>query len=56
VSERGFDALLHTYEAGLKNRVAHQFITLMVMFGTIALTGYLYVIIPKGFFPSRTPD
>ena len=31
----------------------HQFITLMVMFGTIALTGYLYVIIPKGFFPQQ---
>jgi HAE1 family hydrophobic/amphiphilic exporter-1 len=25
----------------------------MVMFGTIALTGYLYVIIPKGFFPQQ---
>jgi len=53
VSERGFDALLHTYEAGLKIVLRHQFITLMVMFGTIALTGYLYVIIPKGFFPQQ---
>jgi HAE1 family hydrophobic/amphiphilic exporter-1 len=25
----------------------------MVMFGTIALTGYLYVVIPKGFFPQQ---
>ncbi len=31
----------------------YRFITLMVMFGTIALTGYLYVIIPKGFFPQQ---
>ena len=31
----------------------HRFVTLMVMFGTIALTGYLYVIIPKGFFPQQ---
>src|SRR6266581_741852 len=52
-SERGFDALLHVYEAGLKIVLRHQFITLMVMFGTIALTGYLYVIIPKGFFPQQ---
>src|ERR1700737_2574544 len=52
-SERGFDALLHAYEAGLKIVLRHQFITLMVMFGTIALTGYLYVIIPKGFFPQQ---
>jgi len=31
----------------------HRFITLMVMFGTIGLTGYLYVVIPKGFFPQQ---
>src|SRR5260370_7334056 len=53
MSERGFDGLLHVYEAGLKIVLRHQFITLMVMFGTIALTGYLYVIIPKGFFPQQ---
>ena len=53
VSERGFDGLLHVYEAGLKIVLRHRFIILMVMFGTIALTGYLYVIIPKGFFPQQ---
>jgi hydrophobe/amphiphile efflux-1 (HAE1) family protein len=53
VSERGFDGLLYVYEAGLKVVLRHQFITLMVMLGTIALTGYLYVIIPKGFFPQQ---
>ena len=52
-SERGFDGLLHLYEAGLKIVLRHQFTTLMVMLGTIALTGYLYVIIPKGFFPQQ---
>ena len=52
-SERGFDGLLNVYEAGLKIVLRHRFITLMVMFGTIALTGYLYVIIPKGFFPQQ---
>jgi HAE1 family hydrophobic/amphiphilic exporter-1 len=53
MSERGFDGLLHAYEAGLKIVLRHRFITLMTMFGTIALTGYLYVIIPKGFFPQQ---
>jgi HAE1 family hydrophobic/amphiphilic exporter-1 len=53
VSERGFDGLLHLYEAGLKIVLRHRFITLMVMFSTIAVTGYLYVIIPKGFFPQQ---
>jgi hydrophobe/amphiphile efflux-1 (HAE1) family protein len=52
-SERGFDALLNLYEAGLKIVLRHQFITLMVMFATIALTGYLYIVIPKGFFPQQ---
>src|ERR1700738_1380404 len=31
----------------------HQFITLMTLLGTIGLPGYLYVIIPKGFFPQQ---
>jgi len=51
--ERGFDALLGAYEAGLKVVLRHRFITLMVMLGTVALTGYLYVVIPKGFFPQQ---
>jgi hydrophobe/amphiphile efflux-1 (HAE1) family protein len=51
--ERGFDVLLNVYEAGLKIVLRHRFITLMVMLGTIALTGYLYVVIPKGFFPQQ---
>ena len=41
------------YEAGLKIVLRHRFTTLMVMLGTIALTGYLYVVIPKGFFPQQ---
>lgn len=53
MSERGFDGLLHVYEAGLKIVLRHQFVTLMVMFCTIAATGYLYVVIPKGFFPQQ---
>jgi HAE1 family hydrophobic/amphiphilic exporter-1 len=53
MSERGFDVLLNAYEAGLKIVLRHRFITLMVMFGTVALTGYLYVVIPKGFFPQQ---
>jgi HAE1 family hydrophobic/amphiphilic exporter-1 len=51
--ERGFDGLLHLYEVGLRTVLRHRFITLMTMLGTIALTGYLFVIIPKGFFPQQ---
>jgi multidrug efflux pump subunit AcrB len=53
LSERSFDGLLALYEHGLKVVLRHRFITLMVMLGTIALTGYLYVVIPKGFFPQQ---
>jgi hydrophobe/amphiphile efflux-1 (HAE1) family protein len=53
MSERGFDGILNVYEAGLKIVMRHRFITLMVMLGTVAVTGYLYVIIPKGFFPQQ---
>jgi hydrophobe/amphiphile efflux-1 (HAE1) family protein len=51
LSERGFEAVLDWYERTLKFALHHRFATLMVMFGTILLTGYLYYVIPKGFFP-----
>jgi HAE1 family hydrophobic/amphiphilic exporter-1 len=49
--ERGFDTLLGWYDRSLKFALRFRFVTLMVMLGTIVLTGYLYYIIPKGFFP-----
>ena len=51
--EHAFDGLLNLYEAGLKVVLRHRFITLMTMLGTIALTGYLYWLIPMGFFPQQ---
>jgi hydrophobe/amphiphile efflux-1 (HAE1) family protein len=51
--EAGFDALLSVYERGLKHVMRHRFLTLIAMLGTIALTGYFYVLIPKGFFPQQ---
>jgi hydrophobe/amphiphile efflux-1 (HAE1) family protein len=53
LSEQAFDGLLGAYEAGLKVALRHRFITLMVMLGTVALTGWLYVVMPKGFFPQQ---
>jgi hydrophobe/amphiphile efflux-1 (HAE1) family protein len=50
-SERGFDLLLNAYESTLKISLRFRFLTLMAMFATIVLTGYLYYVIPKGFFP-----
>ena len=48
---RFFKALTRFYAATLRVVLDHQGITLLVALGTFLLTGYLYVTIPKGFFP-----
>ncbi|SDR62791.1 hydrophobic/amphiphilic exporter-1, HAE1 family [Rhizobiales bacterium GAS113] len=53
LSERAFDGLLRGYERGLDLVLKFRFITLRVFFATVALSGYLFVIIPKGFFPQQ---
>ncbi|WP_422085527.1 efflux RND transporter permease subunit [Variovorax sp.] len=51
--ERGFDAMLNGYKRGLHVVLDHQFITLMVFIATVAATGVLFAVIPKGFFPQQ---
>lgn len=53
LSERFFDTMLRGYEWGLDLVLRWRFTTLMVFFGTVVLSGYLFVIIPKGFFPQQ---
>ena len=53
LSERGFEAMLRGYERGLDVVLRFRFITLCVFFATVALSVYLFVIIPKGFFPQQ---
>ncbi len=48
-----FDALLRGYERGLDLCIRFRFVTLLVFFATVGLTVYLFMIIPKGFFPSQ---
>jgi HAE1 family hydrophobic/amphiphilic exporter-1 len=52
-SERGFDALLKGYERGLDLVLRFRFVTLLVFLATLGLSVYLFVIIPKGFFPQQ---
>jgi len=52
-SERQFERLVSAYERSLHVVLRGRFITLMVSFGVLILTGYLFMIIPKGFFPSE---
>jgi HAE1 family hydrophobic/amphiphilic exporter-1 len=49
--ERGFAALLGGYERSLGWVLRHSRLTVGVTLLTIALTGYLFYVIPKGFFP-----
>ena len=53
VVERFFDGLLGFYRRTLDVALRFQFVTLMVFFATMALTAYLYAVIPKGFFPQQ---
>ena len=52
-SERMFDAILRAYEVGLDLCLRWRFATLLVFFATVGVTAYLFMIIPKGFFPSQ---
>jgi multidrug efflux pump len=50
-SEHAFETVIGYYGKTLRFILRHQFATLMVAVGTLIATVYLYVIVPKGFFP-----
>jgi multidrug efflux pump len=50
-SERAFDRIIEFYGRTLQWVLRHQTETLLVAVGTLILTIWLYVIVPKGFFP-----
>ena len=50
-SERVFERMIAFYGRTLKFVLRYQTITLLVALGTLVLTVFLYIIIPKGFFP-----
>jgi hydrophobic/amphiphilic exporter-1 (mainly G- bacteria), HAE1 family len=52
-SERAFDTMLHAYERGLDLALRWSKTTLLIFFATLALSVYLFVVIPKGFFPQQ---
>jgi multidrug efflux pump len=51
VSEHAFERMIAFYGRTLKFVLRFQTITLLVALGTLVLTIFLYIIIPKGFFP-----
>jgi multidrug efflux pump len=50
-SREGFDKLIELYGHALNWVLDRQTFVLLIALGTFALTAYLYIIIPKGFFP-----
>jgi multidrug efflux pump len=50
-SERLYERVIHFYGRTLTWVLKHQVATLLATAGALALTLYLYTIVPKGFFP-----
>src|SRR5205823_2507934 len=52
-SERAFTAIVNGYGRLLNTVLNHAFITLLILVATIALNVYLFIRVPKGFFPPQ---
>ncbi len=50
-SEEFFEYVIARYATGVRWVLQHQTLTLLVTLATFGLTLYLYLIVPKGFFP-----
>ncbi|GEP02743.1 efflux RND transporter permease subunit [Methylobacterium oxalidis] len=53
ILEGGFERMLRAYERTLSTALRHRRLVLLSLFATIGLNVYLYVIVPKGFFPEQ---
>jgi multidrug efflux pump subunit AcrB len=53
LSESGFDWMHREYAHGLRWVLRHQWLMLGAVIGTVALNIYLFVLVPKGFFPQQ---
>jgi multidrug efflux pump len=53
IAERFFDAMLRGYERSLAWALSHPRFIMAILLATVGLNVYLYVIIPKGFFPQQ---
>ncbi|SFG59648.1 efflux RND transporter permease subunit [Methylobacterium gossipiicola] len=51
--EAGFDGMLAAYERTLRVALRHRRLVVLSLLATVGLNVYLYVIVPKGFFPEQ---
>ena len=52
-SQRAFDAVHRFYERTLRAALAAPGLTIFTLFATVCLNVFLYIQVPKGFFPSE---
>jgi multidrug efflux pump len=52
-SERVFDWVVRSYAAALRVVLRHPAVTLLILLATISVNVYLYIAVPKGFFPQQ---
>jgi multidrug efflux pump len=52
-SERIFDRMLHLYEVSLERVLLHPALTILTLVGLLFLNLYLFIVVPKGFFPQQ---
>jgi HAE1 family hydrophobic/amphiphilic exporter-1 len=52
-SERGFQWMLDWYEKGLKWSIGHRRLVMVFSAVVLVLTGWLFMVVPKGFLPSE---
>ena len=53
VAEAAFNGIVRIYDRCLRVVLRHQFAVLLITIGTVCVNGYLFYIVPKGFFPQQ---
>jgi multidrug efflux pump len=53
MAEGAFNGIVRFYDRCLRTVLRHQFAVLLITIGTVCLNGYLFYIVPKGFFPQQ---
>ena len=52
-SERFFEGMLNLYRRSLSSALRHPFTIILIFLTALGLNFYLYIVIPKGFFPQQ---
>ena len=54
ITQRFFDGMLNLYDRTLQLALRQRALTMIVSGFVLVVTIYLFVVVPKGFFPART--